>query len=73
MDEKEVAEAILDYLNEHPHAMDTLEGIAGWWVQRQQTVVRVTMLVKVLRRLTDIGLLEELDAGDTRRYRLRKE
>jgi hypothetical protein len=72
MDEEEVAEAILDYLKEHPHAMDTVEGIAGWWLMRQQIKVGVTMLVKVLRQLTDDGLLEEVDAGETPRYRLRQ-
>jgi hypothetical protein len=73
MNEEEVTDAVLGYLKEHPHAMDTLEGIAGWWVMQQHTVVQVTMLVKVLRRLTDTGLLEELDAGGTRRYRLRRD
>lgn len=29
------AQAILRYLDSHPAAMDTLEGIAGWWLQRE--------------------------------------
>ena len=28
----DVAAAILGYLEEHPHGMDTLEGIAEWWI-----------------------------------------
>jgi hypothetical protein len=27
---------ILAYLAEHPQAMDTIEGIAEWWVRRQE-------------------------------------
>jgi hypothetical protein len=73
MNEEEVAEAILDYLREHPHAMDTVEGIAAWWLMRQQIKVSVRMLMNVLRRMTDEGLLEEVDAGETSRYRLRQE
>jgi hypothetical protein len=68
-DEEDVAEAILGYLSEHPRAMDTLEGIAEWWLVRQQIRVHVAMLRRVLRRLTDEGLLEEIGAGLYRRCR----
>ena len=69
--EEEVAEAILGYLAEHPHAMDTPEGIAEWWLMRQQVRVSVTTLMKVLQRLTEKGLLEEIKNGESRRYRLK--
>src|SRR5215470_7984987 len=68
----DVAHGVLSYLAEHPDAMDTLEGIAEWWVMRQQIRVSVTALARVLRRLTEIGILEETVTGDTRRYRLRR-
>ena len=29
---REVVDAILRYLDKHPHAADTSEGIAKWWV-----------------------------------------
>ncbi len=71
MDEEEVAEAIVEYLNEHPDAMDTLNGIAEWWLMRQQVRVAVTTLARALSRLTGIGVLEELGTDDNRRYRLK--
>jgi hypothetical protein len=64
----EVAEAILGYLEEYPHAMDTAEGIAEWWLMRQQIRVQVTMLMRVLHRLTERGLLDEIGTGEQRRY-----
>jgi hypothetical protein len=64
----EVTEAILGYLAEYPHAMDTAEGIADWWLMRQQVRVHVTVLMRVLHRLTEQGLLEEIGTGEQRRY-----
>jgi hypothetical protein len=69
--EEEVAEIVLGYLAEHPDASDTLEGIAEWWIMRQQTRVEVTTLAKVLRHLAESSLLEKIEEGDTPRYRLR--
>ncbi len=72
MDEDEVAAAILGYLAEHPRAMDSLAGIAEWWLMRQRIRVNVTMLAQVLRRLTERGVLEELGPPHDPRYRLKE-
>lgn len=72
MDEDEVAEAILAYLAEHPQAMDSMEGIAEWWLMRQHIRVTVIMLARVLRRLTEQGVVEELGPREAPRYRLKK-
>ncbi|MCI0694749.1 winged helix DNA-binding protein [candidate division KSB1 bacterium] len=70
--EEKLAEAILKYLAEHPQASDTLEGIAEWWIMRQQIRVEATSVAKVLRQLTESGLLEEIGKGkNPRRYRLK--
>lgn len=66
-----MTEAILAYLKEHPHAMDTIEGIAEWWIGRTQIRTDVTMLAKVLDQLAKQGALEEHGTGEDRRYRLR--
>lgn len=68
--ENDVAEAVLGYLAEHPDSSDTLEGIAEWWIMRQQVRVDVTTLAKVLRQLAESCLLEKIEEGDNPRYRL---
>ena len=70
-DDDAVAESVLRYLAEHPRAMDTLEGIAEWWIAREQVRVSVTTLGRVVRRLTEVGVLEEIVGGDETRYRLK--
>ena len=68
--EEELGQAVMAYLQEHPHASDTLQGIAEWWVMRRQVRVELAALERVLRHLTDDGLLEEIGSGASRRYRL---
>lgn len=67
--EDDMAAAILGYLAEHPRAMDTLEGIAEWWLMRQQVRIDIITLRRVLRRLTNSGVLEEIGSGTQQLYR----
>jgi hypothetical protein len=71
--EQKVAEAIRHYLVEHPQAMDTLEGIAEWWLLRQEIRVAVQRVERALGQLTAQGYLETLGTGANRRFRLRQE
>jgi len=64
-------ELVLRYLAENPGAMDTLEGIAEWWVMREQLRVDLQRLSRVLDDLTRQGILEETGLGSDRVYRLR--
>ncbi len=70
--EDDLALRVLNYLAEHPQATDTLEGIAEWWVMREQVRVDVHLLERVLRRLTQQGLLEEIHGGAQVRFSLKK-
>lgn len=70
--EEEVAQAILAYLAEHPRAMDSLEGIAEWWLARVRVRQDVATIAKVLSALTQEGVLEEVNAGGQARYRLKR-
>jgi hypothetical protein len=62
---------ILGYLDDHPTAMDTLDGIAEWWVLRQQIEIEVRRVSRVLTALVSDGLLEEHEQGGIRFYRRR--
>ena len=62
---------ILGYLDDHPTAMDTLDGIAEWWVLRQQIEIEVRRVSRVLAALVTDGLLEEHEQGGIRFYRRR--
>jgi len=68
--EPAVVEAILDYLARHPHASDTLEGIAEWWVLRREARLEVERVARALDWLTGRGVLEADGNGPGRRYRL---
>ena len=72
VNDEEVAASILAYLAEHPKAMDSLEGIASWWIMRHQVRVNVMKLTQVLGELTERGLVEEIGEGEQRRYRLKR-
>ncbi len=71
VNDEEIAQSILAYLAEHPKAMDSVEGIAQWWIMRQQIRVNVKTLTRVLRGLADKGVLEELSEPGRRWYRLK--
>lgn len=62
----------MGYLVEHPQAMDNVQGIAEWWVMRQQVRVDVKTLVRVLQQLVDQGLIEKVDSPNGPLYRLRR-
>jgi hypothetical protein len=64
--------AILAYLADHPRAMDTLHGIATWWVLRQLAEVEVPRVARALGSLTARGLLEQIGTGPSCRYRARE-
>jgi hypothetical protein len=69
--EQELETAIRQYLAEHDGAMDTTEGIAEWWLMRERVRVDLAALTRILRRLTDEGVLERIGTGDGARYRLK--
>jgi hypothetical protein len=69
--DQELTGAVLAYLAEHPAAMDTVEGIAEWWLLRQRVRVVVEQVERVLARQVKNGVLEAVGTGPARRYRLR--
>lgn len=70
--ESDLYRAVVGYLDENPEAMDTLEGIAEWWVMRQRIRTSVSTIARVVRQLVDDGLLEQLGPRDRPRFRLNR-
>jgi Fe2+ or Zn2+ uptake regulation protein len=66
-------EAILDYLEENPDAMESVPAIAEWWIARSQIRVGVEALKRVLKELTDEGILKEIQISGETYCRLAKE
>jgi hypothetical protein len=67
--EEDAERAVLAYLDEHPKAMDTLEGISKWWLERQQVRLAVQTIAGTLTRLVARGELEELGPQSNPLYR----
>lgn len=62
----------MSYLTSHPEAMDTVEGIAVWWIPLYGRHVGLNGVARVIADLTGNGVLEQIGSGDSARYRLRK-
>jgi hypothetical protein len=63
-----VIQALRHYTSANPHACDTPDGIARWWLQGRHTPGVVAL---ALESLGALGLLERRPAADGRvRYRL---
>jgi hypothetical protein len=67
--EADLSNAIREYIAAHPHAMDTLEGIAEWWMGASARCADFETLARVLERLVQQGLLEEIGSGPRKLYR----
>ncbi len=70
--ERALCEELLSYLREHPRAMDSLEGIAEWWLPRHQIRVGVERIVRALEVLTEAGQVEQVPEGERTLYRLHR-
>lgn len=57
MNKNELSQLIINYLKQHPHACDNLEGIAGWWLQFERIEYTVDEVSRVLDDLVKKGLI----------------
>lgn len=64
--DEEIERAIAAYIDAHPDAMDTLEGISQWWLRRRFGVTRVA---NVLARMATRRELETVGPPETLLYR----
>ncbi|MDH5359570.1 MAG: hypothetical protein OEX03_03355 [Gammaproteobacteria bacterium] len=54
---KELSLEILRYLQSHPHAADSVEGIAKWWIYRQRVTEMVNKVQLALDYMVDEGVI----------------
>ena len=64
MRRSQIAQAILDYLLEHPDAQDTLAGIAEWWLPAEKKVTRLAIVKEALDHLVAKALVLERKGKD---------
>jgi Fe2+ or Zn2+ uptake regulation protein len=73
MDTNEKVRQIQTYLEEHPAAGDTLEGIAMWWFQRQRVSETVTDVYQALQELKASGMVLERKTPDGKTLYFRRD
>lgn len=68
-----MADAIKQYLNKHPQAADTLDGIVHWWLLRQRYESTVNLVNDALELLVQQGVLNKIVThGNQTIYQMRK-
>ena len=55
-----VAEEIEAHVSDHPHASDTVSGIAEWWIGQRRFLEAEDHVEAALDRLVDRGAVERL-------------
>lgn len=68
-EDAQVRSLVLGYLDQHPTAMDTLDGIADWWIHRQLIDLEVRLLSRVLANLVQDGVLDAYEQDGIQFYR----
>ena len=66
-----VAEEIARYLQQHPEAADSVEGIRRWWIARQRFEESLAAMQKALDYLEQQGVVAKKTFGDQRVYYLK--
>jgi hypothetical protein len=63
---REIEDAVVSYLRNHPDAADTLEGIVLWWLPLQRYEIGKARIERVLAQLIDAGILrgDQLPGGN---------
>lgn len=63
---EELAREILAYLDAHPDAADSLEGVVQWWILHERFLRGVRAVHRALDRLVDRGEVERVAGPDGR-------
>ena len=71
--ESPIASKVVEYLRQHPQAMDTATGIAEWWIPEVGKQVDKLEMERALDELVQKGLVERVGAGVRAHYRLKRD
>lgn len=63
-DLSDVADEIREYLENHPHASDTLDGVLKWWLPRQRLIESARLVEGALEKLVHEGVIEKHTVGN---------
>ena len=66
----DVSQLIESYLNNHPQAQDTLDGVVDWWLQKQLIDNSTAVVKDSLDRLIQKGVVAEVIRDKTVYYKL---
>ena len=72
-DESSIASEILAYLQEHPDAQDSIEGIMQWWLLERNIAFQAKLLREALAGLVKEGSVIEVVSQSGSHYKLNKE
>ncbi len=67
-----IAREIEAYLQHHPEAADSAEGIARWWLARQRIHYELSLVEAALEHLRRQGVVAAEAGGENLLYRLNK-
>ena len=59
-----VADEIISYISKHPNAVDSVEGIANWWLTRERYSTAINIVQDALNMLESSGQLLKSTTGN---------
>ena len=68
---EELAEKIMNYLQKHPGAGDTLEGITRWWLDHERIELSTDNVIEAIELLIKRNVLKREKYSTTYIYRLK--
>lgn len=72
-DESRITCEILSYLEEHPEAEDTIDGIIQWWLLERKIRYQQKKVQEALSELAGKGFILERRRGSRCHYRMNRE
>ena len=63
-----VEKLILSYLERNPDAVDTVEGITKFWMQKENAGIAITKVSRTLDKLVKKGRIKAFQSADGRLY-----